>query len=148
MNEHSKDITLTNTLIATTLDSVKGYREAGEDSANTHAAFFCEMADERSKVACDLQDHVRSLGGDPEDDSTVSGAIHRGFMSMKEMFVARDDKAIVNEVERGEDYIKGKFETALKDGDLSPTCRAVIETAYASVRKGHDKVSAMKHAMV
>eukprot|EP01035_Chromulina_nebulosa_P031547 gene31547-42060_t len=59
----------------------------------------------------------------------------------------QDDKAIVNEVERGEDHIKAKFESALKDNDLSGTTRAAIETAYGSVRAGHDEMRDLKHTL-
>ncbi len=140
----SHDISIANTLIATTLDSMKGYREASEDSETANSAFFCEMADERSDVASQLQAHVTVLGGDPEDDSTLAGAAHRGFMNLKEMLSSRDEKAIVDEVERGEDYIKAKFETALQDDEISPETRAKIQQAFGSVTKGHSKVSAMK----
>lgn len=147
MSEHNHDITITNTLIATTLDSVKGYREACDDSETANSAFFGKMAEDRSTVASDLQAHVRSLGGDPEDDSTVTGAVHRGFMNLKEAITGNDEKAIVNEVERGEDYIKAKYEAALKDDKLTAPTRAKIEQAFGSVRAGHDQVSAMKHAI-
>ena len=77
--DNSHDVTITNTLIATTLDSVKGYADAAENSENsTHQQFFREMSEERSQVASDLQAHVRSLGGDPETDSSTAGAAHRG----------------------------------------------------------------------
>ncbi|MDP3854511.1 hypothetical protein [Phenylobacterium sp.] len=32
-----------------------------------------------------------------------------------------DDKAVINEVERGEDFIKGRYEHALKDDGLPMT---------------------------
>lgn len=146
MSERSKDITVTNTLIATTLDSVKGYRDASEDSEAGNSAFFASMAEERSRVASDLQAYVRSLGGDAEDDSTLAGALHRGFMNLKDAVASRDEKAIINEVERGEDYLKGKYETALDDVDLQPGTRTALQKAYQSVKAGHDKISAMKHA--
>lgn len=146
-HDHERDIKVLNTLIATTLDSVKGYREACDDGDGTHRELFSTMAEERSRVASDLQAHVRSHGGDPEDDSSTAGAVHRGFLNLKEALTGSDEKALINEVERGEDYIKAKFETALEDDKLSPDCRQVIERAYASVRKGHDQVSAIKHAM-
>ncbi len=146
-HEHEHDIKVLNTLIATTLDSMKGYRDACEDGDGTHRQLFTEMAAERSQVASELQAHVRQHGGDAEDDSSTAGAIHRGFMNLKDAVTGKDEKAIINEVERGEDYIKGKYETALEDDKLSPDCRQVIERAYQSVRKGHDRVSAIKHAM-
>ena len=59
----------------------------------------------------------------------------------------RDDKAIINEVERGEDYLKEKFEAALKDDTLESESRAVVERGYQSVRKGHDQISQVKHGL-
>ena len=146
--DNSHDITVLNTLIATTLDSVKGYRDSAEESENsTHAQFFREMSEERSRVAADLQAQVRSLGGDPELESSTAGAVHRGWVDLKSAITGRDEQAIVNEVERGEDYIKGKFETAMQDDDLSPAARGAIEKCFESIRTGHDRASQMKHAM-
>jgi len=146
--DNSHDVTVTNALIATTLDSVKGYADAAENSENaTHQQFFREMSEERSQVASELQAHVRSLGGDAETDSSTAGAAHRGWLDLKAAITGRDEKAVVNEVERGEDYIKGKFETAMKDDELSPATRGALEKSFASIRKGHDRASEMKHAM-
>jgi len=141
------DITVLNTLIRTTLDSYKGFNEACEDSDGRHRQFFEQMAEERSHVASQLQAQVTALGGDPEDDSSFTAAAHRGFMNIKQAVMGESDEAVIDEVERGEDYIKGKFEAALQDDELSPETRRVIEQAYQSVRKGHDTASAMKHQM-
>ena len=146
--DNSHDVTVTNTLIATTLDSAKGYADAAENSENaTHQQFFREMSEERSRVAADLQAHVRSLGGDPETDSSTAGATHRGWLDLKAAITGRDEKAVVNEVERGEDYIKAKFEAALKNDEISAGTRGVLEKSFASILKGHDRASEMKHAM-
>lgn len=146
--DNSHDTTVLDTLIATTLDSMKGYRESAEASENTtHQQFFNQMAEERSKVASDLQARVRSLGGDPETESSTAGAAHRGWVNLKSAITGRDEQAIVNEVERGEDYIKEKFEAAMKDDELSPEARGLLEKSFASIRKGHDRASQMKHAM-
>ncbi|MBO0749007.1 MAG: PA2169 family four-helix-bundle protein [Porphyrobacter sp.] len=146
--DNSHDITILNTLIATTLDSVKGYREAAEQSEDaSHRQFFTEMSDERSRVAADLQQQVRSLGGDPEMDSSAAGATHRSWLNLKSAVTGRDEKAIVNEVERGEDYIKEKFEDAIADDELGAATRGALEKCFGSIRKGHDRASAMKHTM-
>jgi uncharacterized protein (TIGR02284 family) len=146
--DNSHDVSVLNTLIATTLDSMKGYRESAENSENTtHAQFFREMAEERSQVASDLQAHVRSLGGDPEMDSSTAGAAHRGWVDLKSAITGRDEQAVVNEVERGEDYIKEKFEAAMEDDELSAESRGAIEKCFASIRKGHDRASQIKHAL-
>ena len=44
------------------------------------------------------------------------GKTHQRFLDLKAAVTGRDDKAIINEVERGEDYLKEKFEAALSSG--------------------------------
>ncbi|MEO8455527.1 MAG: PA2169 family four-helix-bundle protein, partial [Sphingomicrobium sp.] len=68
-------------------------------------------------------------------------------LDFKAAVTGRDDQAIINEVERGEDYLKEKFETALSSGDLSGESRSVVERCYQSVRSGHDQISRLKHGM-
>jgi uncharacterized protein (TIGR02284 family) len=145
--DRGSDISILNSLIKTTLDSVLGFEDAAEGAREDLATVFTRFAQERRQVVATLQDEVRRLGGEPEDDSSFLAAAHRAFMNLKEMVVARDDKAIVEEVERGEDYIKDKYETALHDQAVSPEMRATIQQAYASIREGHDQARALKQSM-
>jgi uncharacterized protein (TIGR02284 family) len=148
MTETSHDIRTLNGLIATTLDSVDGYDEAAKDAENSrYVQLFTARAAERREVVAALRGEVTRLGGNPEDDGTVLAGAHRAFLDLKAAITGQDDKAIVNEVERGEDHIKAKYEDALKDDELSPDTRAVIERAYGSVRAGHDEMRDLKHAL-
>ena len=142
------DVSVLNGLIKTTLDSMKGYEDAAKDAESTqYATMFADFARDRAKVATDLQNQVRSLGGEPELDSSMLAAAHRTFMDLKQAITGKDDKTIIQEVERGEDHIKAKFEDAMKDRDLTPATQAAITEAFALVREGHDKMSALKHSM-
>ena len=142
------DTTALNTLIATLIDSVNGYQKAAADTDNTrYAEMFNARAQERQAAITKLQAVVARLGGNPEDDGTTAGAIHRGWINLKEAVVGRDDEAIVNSVESGEDYLKEKFEAALKHKDLPADARAAVEEAWTSVRAGHDQMSQLKHAI-
>jgi uncharacterized protein (TIGR02284 family) len=146
--DNSHDISVLNTLIRTTIDSSRGFADAAEEDENSqHSQFFSQMADERSQCVMQLQAQVTALGGEPEDSSSFTAAAHRGFMDLKQAVMGNSDEAIVQEVERGEDYLKAKYEAALQDGELSPETRQVVQQAYQSVRKGHDRASAMKHQM-
>ena len=146
-HEAGDTVTL-NTLIGTLIDSVNGYQKAAADTTNTRfAEMFNARAQERQASVAKLQAAVARMGGNPEDDGTTAGAIHRGWLNLKEAVFGRDDEAIVNAVESGEDYIKAKFEAALKNVDLPTDARAAVEEAYASVRAGHDEMSALKHAI-
>ncbi len=148
MTDKNHDIKILNGLIATTIDSVDGYRASAEAVDNTrYAQKFTERATERSSVAEQLRAEVRRLGGEPEDDGTLLAGAHRAFLNLKSVVVTRDDQAIVNEVERGEDHIKAKYEEALQDNDLSPSTRSLIEASFASVRSGHDAMRNLKHTL-
>lgn len=143
------DISVLNGLITTTLDSVKGFEDAAEDAKSTRfAALFTDFARDRGQVVASLQAEVRGLGGVPEDNSSFLGAAHRTFMDLKQAFTGKNDKVIIDEIERGEDHIKAKFEIALRDTDLQPATRDVIRDAFTSVKAGHDQTSALKHSLV
>jgi len=148
-HNHSDEITTLNTLTATLIDSVKGFEDAASniEGSSRLQQLFRERASERNKAVDELRAEVRRLGGNPEDDGSFLGKTHQRFLDLKAAITGRDEQAIVNEVERGEDYLKEKFETALKMDSLTGESRAVIERAYQSVKSGHDQVSALKHGM-
>ncbi|PSJ38124.1 PA2169 family four-helix-bundle protein [Allosphingosinicella deserti] len=142
------DVTVLNTLITTTIDSANGFERSAEDSeSGTFATMFREFGSERREAVGALQERVRALGGTPNDDGSLKADVHRRFVDLKTAFTGGSDKAVIEEVERGEDYIKDKYETALQDEQLSTETRAVIERAYQSVRRGHDRASQLKHSM-
>lgn len=146
--DRSHDISVLNGLTTTTLDSMKGYEDAAKDAENTQfATLFADFARDRGAVVVVLQAEVKRLGGEPETGSSFLAAAHRTFLDLKQAFTSNTDKAIVNEVERGEDHIKAKFESAIQDERLSPESLAVVRDAYTSVRAGHDKMSALKHSI-
>ncbi|HEX7753520.1 MAG TPA: PA2169 family four-helix-bundle protein [Novosphingobium sp.] len=148
MFEASKDVSTLNTLIATLLDSIDGYEKSAADIQNPSLADrFNARARERQSAVTKLQVAVASAGGNPEEHGTLLAGAHRAFLNLKEAVTGRDEKAIVAEIERGEDYLKSKFNAALDDGDLSPTARAAVQEAWTSVRAGHDEMSALKHSM-
>ena len=148
MADRQNEISTLNTLIATTIDSINGYEDAaGHSEAGRFQQMFRERASERQRVVEDLRAEVRRLGGEPEDSGSFLGKTHQAFFGLKSAITGRDEKAIINEVERGEDYIKEKFETALNSGDLSSETRALVERCYQSIRTGHDQMSHLKHGM-
>ena len=142
------DTTALNTLIGTLIDSVNGYQKAAADTDNSkYAEMFNARAQERQSAITKLQACVAKLGGNPEDDGTTAGAMHRGWINLKEAVVGRDDEAIVNSVESGEDYLKEKFETVMNNKDLPAEARSAVEEAWQSVKAGHDQMSQLKHAI-
>jgi uncharacterized protein (TIGR02284 family) len=135
----SHDISVLNGLIETTIDSVDGYRRAAQEATSSRfSQQFLERANEREQIVSKLREEVRRLGGNPEDDGSVLASAHRAFLSLRDKITGTDDTAVVAEVDHGESYLNGKWETALQDGQLSPQTRQVIQQCYDSVREGRD----------
>lgn len=148
ISNHPENSATLNTLIATLIDSVEGYEKSATEAGNAHLAqLFAARAQERDAAALKLKEAVVAQGGEPEDHGTLLGSIHRAFLSLREAVSSRDDVAIVAEIEHGEDYLKDKFETALDSDTLDPAPREAIKAAWASVKAGHDEMSALKHSM-
>ena len=134
------DISVLNSLIETTIDSVDGYRRSAQEATNSRfSAEFLERASEREQVVSQLRDRVRQLGGNPEDDGSVLAAAHRAFLTLRDKVTGSDDGAVIAEVDHGESYLNGKWETALRDGGLSAETRTLIQSCYDSVREGHER---------
>lgn len=133
-----------NDLIETSKDGEQGFLKAAKDTKDPQlAAAFTEGARRCAEGARELQDLVRQLGGDPEKRGSAAAAMHRGWINVKEAVSARDDKAILEEVERGEDYAKTQYRQALED-DLPADVRSVVERQYQGVIANHDKMRALR----
>ena len=139
------DIRVLNDLIETTIDSAEGYAEAARETQSPRFSItFHERASERRLVATRLQRKVEELGGTPEDDGSVLASAHRMFTNLRRSL--NDEGAVIDEVERGEDHIRHKFEDALDDEDVTPPTHALIADAYRSVRSGHEQMRRFKRA--
>jgi uncharacterized protein (TIGR02284 family) len=136
-----------NSLIETTLDSANGYREAAENiDATELRTLFTERASKRQALVMQLQGEVRSFGGEPETDQSFAGKAHNKFVDLKNAMTGGSDQAVVDEVERGEDFIKAKFEKALQDDDIPASAQGMLQTAYREIKADHDTISALKHS--
>jgi uncharacterized protein (TIGR02284 family) len=142
------DVTVLNSLIETTIDSVDGYRHsAGEATNEQFAEIFRKRAQEREEVVGLLRRRVTELGGTSEDDGSLLAKAHRQFLSLRDAVTGRDDKSVVAEVDRGESYLNGKWEAALADGEVSTETQRLLRECYQSVRSGHDQWEQMNKAL-
>ncbi|MFL6758651.1 ferritin-like domain-containing protein [Sphingomonas sp.] len=148
MAENSEAISTLNTLIATTIDSITGYEDSAQNIDNERfREIFRQRANERQEIVEQLRAEVRRLGGDPEDGGSFLGKAHQRFEDLKAAITGRDEKSIINEVERGEDYLKGKWQAALQSGDVHGETQDLLQRLYQSVKSGHDQMSQLKHGM-
>ncbi|HET7603032.1 MAG TPA: PA2169 family four-helix-bundle protein [Gemmatimonadales bacterium] len=140
--EHAVDVL--NQLLETARDGEKGFNEAAESTDNPDLrATLQGFAAQRAAFVTELTQLIRSVGGDPHESGHVAGALHRGWMNVKEAFSKREDKAILEECERGEDYAKKSFTEAL-DEPLPENVRTVVQRMASEVKMAHDRVRGLR----
>ena len=144
--DNDKTIGILNELIETCRDGQEGFKEAAENAKSPDLkTFLKEKGLERARCVTELQQQVRALGGDPEETGSTAGVLHRAWINVKGSLTGKDDEAILNEAERGEDSAVKAFEEALKEG-LPSHLRTIVEQEYRTVKNAHDRVKQMRDA--
>ncbi|RYU81291.1 PA2169 family four-helix-bundle protein [Hymenobacter persicinus] len=138
---------LANELIETLKDGQKGYAEAMTDVEDADLKqIFKKYAAQRASYITELEDQMFKLDLKPDEESSVTGTIHRAFINLKGIVSGKDRHSILAECERGEDYAKKAYQTALKAQDLPSGLKAVIEKQYQGVQQGHDEIRNLRDA--
>jgi uncharacterized protein (TIGR02284 family) len=86
---------------------------------------------------------VASNAESPTKSGSFSAAAHRTWMDIRSA-LGGGDQAILDEAERGEDTIKGKYEEALKDMGGNEVCCDTLRRHLAAVQQSHDEVKALR----
>jgi uncharacterized protein (TIGR02284 family) len=140
-----KIVSTLNELIETSKDGEKGFALAAKESKDpTLTEFFREGEHSCHVAATELQDAVRTIGGEADEGGSAAGAVHRGWVSLKAAVSSRDDKAILEECERGEDYAKAQYAAALKL-DMPEPVKSLVERQYQGVLQNHDRVRDLRN---
>jgi uncharacterized protein (TIGR02284 family) len=128
-------------LVETSRDGEHGYRWAALHAASPEMQdLFTSLAVERGHFVDDLLPHVRRLGGQGQTSGTTAGAIHRGWMTLRDTVLGHDDEALLAEAERGERAAMHAYREAL-NGMLPPTAFDLIERQYARICAAHERIA-------
>src|ERR1043165_4252557 len=145
--DNDKVISTLNNLIETLKDGQQGFREASENAHSPDLkSFFNQVSLDRAQMVGEFQQEVRALGGDPENSGSTAGALHRTWIDIKGSLTGRDDKAILNEAERGEDSAVKAYEDALKESNLPANVRTLIQRQFVNIKQVHDRARQMRDA--
>ncbi len=139
-------ISTLNGLIQTCRDGQEGFKTAAEGIERSDLkSVFYEFSQQRAEFVGVLQGLVRTLGGDPEDSGSVSASLHRGWIDIKSLVTGKDEEAILNECERGEDYAKDAYTDALKT-NLPANVSDVVSQQSQAVLAAHNRIKALRNA--
>lgn len=151
MTDTTKEvISVLNDLIEFSKDGEKGFKTCAEDVKRADLkTYFAQRSSDCGNAAAELQQHVRSLGGDPETSTSLTGDMHRGWVNLKSIVTGKDEEAVLNEAERGEDHALKAYKEALeKLAKVAPASAAysLVERQYHGVQRNHDQVKVLRNS--
>jgi uncharacterized protein (TIGR02284 family) len=131
-------------LIQANIDSRDGFRYAAQSVDNlTLQSAFEEVADHRDGQADELAQYVAWNGEQPRRDGSVAAAVHRTWMSVRELLSSDDLHAVLAEAERGEDAIRRAYENALQS-TAGSAMNDVVLHQYVAVKATHDRIRELR----
>ena len=147
MAQQKEAISTINTLIETLKDGEKGFQEASEAVRDPQLkSLFQQYSQQRRRFATELQAQAQNLGeSKPAKSSSAAGAMHRAWINLKSAATSGDDKAILSEVERGEDSAVHEYGEAMNDG-LMGQAREIVSRQFTEIKNTHDRVRQLRDA--
>lgn len=143
--DKSDIVSTLNDLIETSKDGEEGFRQCAENVTDLELkSYFNSRAERCATAVAELQDLVEAYGGKPETTSSVSGALHRRWVDVKAAITGKNDEAVLEECERGEDVAKARYQKALAE-NLPDDVRALVERQYQGVMQNHDQVKSLRN---
>jgi uncharacterized protein (TIGR02284 family) len=129
-----------NHLIETTKDGENGYAAAARDCSDASLKHtFMQYSRERRDFAVKLQRLVEGQGKIAEVDGTLGGVVHRGWINLKSTMSTRDNLAVLEECERGEDHAVKQYLEALEGHELG-SATALVQQQCNQVKKAHEEI--------
>jgi uncharacterized protein (TIGR02284 family) len=142
---NDETISTLNDLIETSEDGEHGFKTCAENVKDMQLKqLFTAAAQRCAEGAKELQEQVRLLGGDPDEHSSVAGTLHRAWVDIKTAITGKDEQAVLEECERGEDVAKKTYEKALGKG-LPDNIRSIVQRHYQGVVENHDRVRDLRN---
>ena len=144
----STDRRVTKDLIKTLEDGREGFARAADQLVDSDqpdlSTQMRAFSDQRARFSAELEQIAASYGDDIDEDGSVAGAIHRGWMAVKDAIAGSDPHGVLDAAEQGEDHAVAAYRDALAE-DISPELRLVLERQYVEVQQTHDQVKALRN---
>lgn len=137
-----------NRLIETNRDSEDGYHAAAEsakDSDHALHTLFHRYSQQRARFAGDLEQEVRTYGGEPSDSGTAVGSLRRGWLNLKAAITGGGVDSILAECDRVEESTLHTYEEVLHE-DLPEYLKETIRLQHDEILEALQHIRALKDA--
>jgi uncharacterized protein (TIGR02284 family) len=144
----AEDVSTLNELILVAREGGEFYVNAAQKVASPRVrALFEELAAARARLVDDLGLHVRAAGAQEVKPTAFGARLRRTYVDLLARVADDTDREYVTQLEEVEDGLLGAFEDAVAETQ-APEIRKVLEHHLPRVRASHDRIRAMKQALL
>lgn len=136
-----------NDLIENCKDGELGFETCAEHARSEELKdLFARRARGCGEAAGQLQSLVARFGGTADVGGSASGALHRGWVNLRGALALDDDRAMLDECERGEDLAVARYRRALEE-PLPVDIEAIVRRQYEGARRNHEQIKALRNRL-
>jgi uncharacterized protein (TIGR02284 family) len=136
-----------NSLVNILNDGKKGYESAAETTDSLELkAIFEKDALERAAYATELKAHIKVHGGNEDDNETggLLGAVHRGWIDIKQAFTGNDNSSILEAIETGEKAAIEKYDAFIADYTDHADHLALLQKQRNGIQEDLNQILSLK----
>lgn len=145
----SNDASVTKDLLQTLEDGKDGYAKAADKLADSDASGVSDdlrrFSAQRGQFADELEKMAASYGDDLDESGSVTAAVHRGWLSLKDALSGSSPKGVLDAAVQGDDHAVEAFEKAAAE-DISPELKQVVQRQLTDIKAAREQVKAMAQA--
>ena len=128
-------------------DGKEGYESAAKttDSLELKAVFAKDALD-RVANAAELKAHIKAHGGneDGNDSGGLLGAVHRGWIDLKQAITGNDNKAILDSIVTGEKAAIEKYDAIIADYADHADHLALLQKQRDGIQEDLNQIESLK----
>ena len=142
----STDARVTKDLIETLQDGEDGFAKVADEVTDSDTpdlgSTMRGFSQQRARFRAELEELAKSYGDDIDESGSAAGAVHRGWIALKDALTGSSPKAVLKAAEKGEEHAVSEYDKALQE-DISPTLREVVTRQRSEILAARDQVKAL-----
>ncbi len=149
MENNKATLETLNDLIQINNDRIAGYENAiGEikDDAELKSVFTTKIL-ESQQFKSTLVREIEVLGRDADNDTSISGKLHRSWLDIKATFSGHSDKSILEECEFGDNAMRKTYQSALNEEHLPAYIRDILNDQLSILQQSIDEIRALRDSV-
>ncbi|MBW3521381.1 PA2169 family four-helix-bundle protein [Chryseobacterium sp. NKUCC03_KSP] len=139
---NERTVATLNDLLNITNDRIQGFAKVEDKVWDTYSPLkgdYDQMVARSQVMRSELMNLITERGGNPDNTGTTAGAIHRGWIDVKNSFSGDKTGSTLENVVFGEEAAIDAYQDALDSGDLCPESSRVVRDQLHHLKSSYNK---------